>query len=613
MSCKRRICSAVSFILVFVMVLALCAYGTEEETLAVDAATAEAAPVAASLEEPSAEASVEAEAPVDPLKASEVVRLDAVTIAGETTGGSFYVYAPAVPHDYDMLSNFLNGLIFVYPDKPVANETEVLALLENLGLTEIAENFPAYIVVPVPMNGETWTEADLDLYYEAQFYMAGGEVDAAVQPPAGEYNRHTMNSLQYVIAEGSGATFVNNVLSQNASRIAGILTFGGEMDDALPTGLAVPAYLVNPCEEAVAYWKTANGVDTEDGNTSYNSAYVQKKVILAEGGASFDKENVQTAWTDLLSRTMRLAVAANLVITTTDMSEWVLMDWLELDDIGLNLYSFEFDAATGEAEYYDEYKTKSINSVHVYVPEGVEADPNTAVPLLFTLHGGSDDPLNIVVGCGWAQKAVDENFIIVSPSEESPEYLMAVYEYVCSRYNIDTSRVYCTGFSMGGMGTALAGKTYPDIFAAIAPMGSAGGNIVDSFDSETYDLPVSMLVGGADDLNVTTREDGAKAVAGMVSGAVEQNFTINEIDPGEPDYDARPYWGYTTGEFEVIYDKDLEWQITNFYKDGYENPLVQCVTLVGAGHSNADYMATVAWDFMSVFARGEDGSLLELE
>lgn len=554
----------------------------------------------------------ESEAPESPLVASNVVRMEAVTVGGETTGGSFYVYSPAVPHDYDMLSNFLNGLIFVYPDRPLADEAAVLELLEELGLTEIAENFPAYIVVPEPLNGESWTEADLELYYEAQFYMAGGEVDATQQPPAGEYDRHTMNSLQYVIAEGSGATFVNNVLSQNAGRIAGILTFGGEMDASLTTGLAVPAYLVNPCDEAAEYWKAANGVDTEDGNVFFNSGYTQKKVILADGGSSFERDAVQTAWTELLSRTMRLAVAANLVVTTTDMSDWVLMDWLELDDIGLNLHSFEFDAETGEAEYYDEYKTKSINTVHVYVPEAVEEDPETAVPLLFTLHGGSDDPLNIVVGCGWAQKAVDENFIIVSPSEESPEYLMAVYDYVCGQYNIDTTRVYCTGFSMGGMGTALAGKTCPDIFAAIAPMGSAGGNIVDSFDSETYDLPVSMLVGGSDDLNVATGEDGTKMVTGMIEGAVEQNFAINEIDPGEPDYEARPYWGYTTGEYEVIYDKDLEWQITNFYKDGYENPLVQCVTLVGAGHSNADYMATVAWDFMSVFARNPDGSLSEI-
>ena len=166
---------------------------------------------------------------------------------------------------------------------------------------------------------------------------------------------------------------------------------------------------------------------------------------------------------------------------------------------------------------------------------------------------------------------------------------------------------------MGGMGTSNVGKAYPDIFAAIAPMGSAGGSLVDGFDNDKFDLPVCMVVGGADDLNVSKDESGNPVVSGMSVGAVEQNFAINEIDPGEPDYTSRPYWGYTTGEYEVIYDKDLEWQITNFYKDGYENPLVQCVTLVGAGHSNADYMATVAWDFMSVFARGEDGSLLELE
>ena len=49
----------------------------------------------------------------------------------------------------------------------------------------------------------------------------------------------------------------------------------------------------------------------------------------------------------------------------------------------------------------------------------------------------------------------------------------------------------------------------------------------------------------------------------------------------------------------------------NQYSKDYENPLVEMVTLVGAAHSNADYMATVAWDFMSHFSHDVDGSLLE--
>ena len=138
--------------------------------------------------------------------------------------------------------------------------------------------------------------------------------------------------------------------------------FGGEIDEDLPIGLSVPAYLVNAPESVVSYWRAANGTDAGEGSEFYNSTYVQKKVFVAEGGDSFDRENVQTAWRNVLSRTMRLGVAANVVVTTMDQSEWVLMDWLELEDIGLNRYSLDFDAASGTAEYYTEYKTKSVET-----------------------------------------------------------------------------------------------------------------------------------------------------------------------------------------------------------------------------------------------------------
>lgn len=572
-------------------------------------------PVLAAEEGPAPEAAPEEKvpAPAEPLEPG-IQFVDDATIGGESVGGDFYVYAPEHPHMYDMLSSFLNGTIFIYPDAPVADADEALALIQELGLDESAESFPAYIVIPVPVEGESWSEADAASFWNIQYWLAGGEISFATEPPQGEYVRHVMNALLYVLGEGSGATFVNNVLSQNAQRIAGIATFGGEIDPELPQGLAVPAYLVNASEDAVAYWKAVNGTDTEEGSVSYNSAYTQKKVITAKGGDRFDKENVQAAWRDLLSRSMRLGVAVNVVITTMDQSEWVLMDWLQLPEIGLNLHSFEWNAEAGEAEYYDEYMTKSADSVHVYVPEAVEENPEESVPLVVVLHGMGDDPLNVVVGCGWAQKAVDENFIMIAPATEDTDYVMGLIDYVESLYNIDSSRVYLTGFSMGGGNTSNIGKAHPEIFAAIAPMGAAGGSVVEDFDNDTWDLPVSMIVGSIDANNVSEDEDGNPVISGIMGmglASIDQALAINGIDPGERDYAENPFWGYAPDEYHTVMDKDLEWQISDFYSEDYEHPLVQMVTLVGAAHSNADYMATVAWDFLKNFARAEDGSLLE--
>ena len=151
----------------------------------------------------------------------ELLKNIAVTDSPYTPEGdySFYLYSPSDPHDFDLMSGQLNAVIFVYPDQPFASQEEAYARLEELGLIDIAESAPAYIICPNPLNGESYTQDDLNVYYESQIYLAGGKI-ISFTPPAGEYERRTYNNLQYIVAEGSGATFVHNVLSQNASRIA---------------------------------------------------------------------------------------------------------------------------------------------------------------------------------------------------------------------------------------------------------------------------------------------------------------------------------------------------------------------------------------------------------
>jgi hypothetical protein len=221
----------------------------------------------------------------------------------------------------------------------------------------------------------------------------------------------------------------------------------------------------------------------------------------------------------------------------------------------------------------------------------------------------SDDPLNVVMGCGWAEKAVDENFIIIAPATEDADYLIKLLEYAKSQYAIDETRVYCSGFSMGGMNTIQAGFAYPGIFAAAAPMG-ATGSLLEGADS-SYDLPICSVVGSIDTSNVTIDDDGNSVISGIIPGALEQAFSFNEIDPGTTDYFQNKYWGYKGDKFSVVKDKDVNWEISDFYKDGYAQPLIKLVTFVGAGHANGDYMATIAWDFFSGFSRSANGAVVE--
>ena len=527
-----------------------------------------------------------------------------------TDHNAFYLYSPSDPHDFDLMSGQLNAVIFVYPDTIPQSEEEALALLDSMGLLEIAESSPAYIIIPLPLEGDSYTEADLDVYYTSQIYLAGGKI-ISYTPPTGEYERCTYNNLQYIIAEGDGATFVNNVLSQHASRIAGILTFGGEMDEDLESGLALPAYLVNATDTAIAYYKSVNEVDSEPESGHYvNSSYTEKQVYVVEGTDSYDADIIADAWGDMLSRLTRAPMATDVVSNTMDMSEWVLMTWPNYDELGLTLKetSYTWGDDENEEKTYIEYD---------YIPESYTGEE--AVALVVLLHGYSEDPLCPAATCGWADMAAEEGFILIAPDYINDltasgvviDCIMTAVEQALETYNIDESRIYLTGFSMGGMSTMLTGFANTDVFAAIAPMAGAADISSVAMDADEYDLPVFFLAGNADEKNYTTNDDGTGSFTVMSSVVWTQLLTYNGLTVGDPDYSINAY-GYEADETYTETYQDIDYTFYDYYVDGYSSPIVELVEVDGVAHACSNVYASLAWDFLSNYARGEDGSVVEL-
>ena len=107
-------------------------------------------------------------------------------------------------------------------------------------------------------------------------------------------------------------------------------------------------------------------------------------------------------------------------------------------------------------------------------------------PLMIFLHGAGERGSNLdKVKIHGPAKLVDQGrempFIIVSPQCPSgkwwPNYIekvMALIDETIETYDVDTSRIYLTGLSMGGYGTWATACTYPERFAAIAPICGGG-------------------------------------------------------------------------------------------------------------------------------------------
>lgn len=130
--------------------------------------------------------------------------------------------------------------------------------------------------------------------------------------------------------------------------------------------------------------------------------------------------------------------------------------------------------------------TKEIKvGYQLYLPEGYDCDTEKMWPVILFLHGAGergDDldrvkvhgPPKVVEGGG---KALP--FIIVAPQCPAKQIwdndaLITLLDHVLAGHRADPKRVYLTGLSMGGFGTFSLGLSYPERFAAIAPICGGG-------------------------------------------------------------------------------------------------------------------------------------------
>lgn len=530
-------------------------------------------------------------------------------------GGSFWLYSPSEYYHWTpLLSKELNSVLFVYANKSYQSEAAAWKALESNGLIPLAEENAMFIVVPKAMNGVTWGLSDLALFKGVQYYLGGG----ASAPPFLEWQFPTRagSSRTYVMAEGNGASFVHTILTKNAGSLAGVVTFGGTIADTTP-GFPIPAYLVNADVTTVAYYKGINGTDSEPAPGVFvNSGFPLKTVITAELGskstAQFQKltrfisKYVIDAWDKIFSRTARPTMLG--AFAQGDAGR-VLNDRPNYDVLGVKRVDHLAQPLPDGtvATWYD------------FVPASVKSGQTAKVPLVITLHGLSGDPVDVAETPGWVHKAAEEGFVVVSPAyvpananvmmdvAGAEKIILQVLEYAKATYPIDESRVYLTGYSMGGQSTALFGLRNAAKFAAVAVMGATGQSdpeliaLVDSVKAD-IDLPFMILNGALDNLNVQMIA-GHPAVVGFNGPAgMELLKAINELPAaGNPDYAKYPYWGFKTENPEVQVSKGLHFDLSYMSKNG--QPLAEFVIFREGAHTHEDYYATLAWDFFSQFTR----------
>ena len=136
---------------------------------------------------------------------------------------------------------------------------------------------------------------------------------------------------------------------------------------------------------------------------------------------------------------------------------------------------------SARAERFEATVSKQVAGRYLlYLPAGYERDPSRKWPILLSLHGSGErgDDLDLVKLHGPPKRiegGADLPFVVIAPQcptdeQWDPDTVVALLDHVAANHRVDSTQVYLTGFSMGGLGTWATAAAYSDRFAAIAPI-----------------------------------------------------------------------------------------------------------------------------------------------
>ncbi len=528
-----------------------------------------------------------------------------------------------------------NTNILVFAEKSFPNKDAALAYLKNLGLTDIIDEAIGSVVLVTPSDPRAgFAAADQKHYYALQTAMLSlGESvrsgDTVTTYADGAYFGGF--GFLYAIGIDGGATFFNDYIAGTfdyASRLAGALLINGRMEEVRKVAAVLPAYLVNPTEAVEAGYKGANKTDAARGNagttTCFNQALPLQQVVVHRESNPDMAAIIKKAYDEMFSRTMRIPVVKQGLHSagtpfqgyTFDQAPYslaprnVITDGVTRD--GVSVLAHQEARFSGIKSPAGEY----LQTWYEYVPREVlqnRVAPGT-VPLVIALHGGGDDPQAFVEEVGWLEMVCQKRFILVAPEHQGlysdqrvlGQSLAALAAYMMKTYPaIDASRVYASGYSMGGGATLTLATSHPRMLAAVVDMAGAMFTFTDDMEkrfAET-DLPFMYLTSAYDLAPNINPEDGSLSDNSQV--LLNTFLRFNKMSPVRFDFRAYPKRGFQADAWSetLLNDehKNYLWYLHN--REGV--PMVALNYTAGLIHALYPQYAGIAWDYLSRFSRDQ--------
>ena len=335
-------------------------------------------------------------------------------------------------------------------------QEEANKIVEELNMINNLEQWGAQVYVVNPLNEEGYGNDDKEAFID----LVGIGVKNVK-----------------VIGIDEGSTFVNNYISQSCCFVAGMMLYGGEINENLEKNDVVPAYLSNSNENVQAFYKHINEA-TEEENSDKYTIYRNKDNSLQAVAVSSKEEDLSeafnNAWESIFSQNYRQHndISEFYNLSARDVTDsYDLIEIPIFEDLDISYNQMIDESVTGMSGKYTWFE---------YVPNSINESENESVPLIVNLHGNQNDPRLQGDSTGWPELAAKENFIMVAPEWQDKEVnffgcdglgeegVMNLIKDLKVKYpQIDPSRIYLTGLSIGGAESFLLGAKYSDVFAAV--------------------------------------------------------------------------------------------------------------------------------------------------
>lgn len=493
--------------------------------------------------------------------------------------------------------------VFMYFGEGKFDAQAAAAKAQETGLDKLAADNGSSVVFVNPSE-DSWSDADAETYGAVAQAISDSSTDTSENGIIQSINFMTKEPTQsivgtqsriYIYAEGSGADYIG----KTAIKKVEAPTFWGGTANVTPAGITIVGL------------SNTDGVEENDIPVISVGGADEINKVLEEKCGSFqavDTADFASEFTEVIGKNRR---QAGVLLPIHDYAEEGIVEKIE---------TFTVKTTADNGSEYAGTEEHPVN-VLTYYAEDLDVE-NGNVPLVFCFHGGGNTALFEAQATEWPEIGKENGFITVSVDLHYPNCtageIVELLDQLKEEYSIDSSRIYASGFSMGGCKSWDLFEQYPEIFAGLAPMDATAEPGIDSYDNAVENVntdvvtPVFYVGGETSPLPELPCQD-AKVVNRVANlfgvNAVTTKYDCNFDDAANW---TNPVWGIDGDMVYQVTDKKafLDSTLTvNMFQSEDGKYYTALASASNQSHEVYARNSWAAWDFLSQFSRNEDGTI----